>query len=236
MAEFLDDEFRGIGVDRLVLRDHHAVLHQRLDHIPDPFSHPVGQFRDHDDLGQLHVAHDLFALLHTTHRLLARAFLLALHRGHGFLPSAFAARERLIERKLARTADILTATALAAAGLLIVVFALARCGGRFGRGLTRGRGRCIGRCGGSGRSLDRGLFRHALAALVLGGLGASTLFGLALFAFLGLGLFPATQALFLAGLFIRLALRGLFGFACLGGRERLHPAFHLRISDPGRAL
>ena len=43
MAEFLDDEFRRVGVDGLVLRDHHAVVHQRLDHVGHAFGHAVGK-------------------------------------------------------------------------------------------------------------------------------------------------------------------------------------------------
>jgi hypothetical protein len=43
VAEFLDDQFGGVGVDGLVLRDHHAVLHQRLDHVGHTLGHAVGE-------------------------------------------------------------------------------------------------------------------------------------------------------------------------------------------------
>ncbi|KNX40127.1 hypothetical protein ROTO_33190 [Roseovarius tolerans] len=132
VAEFLDDQFCGIRVDRLVLRDHHAILHEGLDHVTDALGHAVRQFRDNDHLGQLHVAHDLFTLLRTAHGLLTRALLLALHRRHGFLPPAFAARKRLVERQLAGAAGILTTTPLATTTALVVILTLARSRGRLG--------------------------------------------------------------------------------------------------------
>ena len=82
VAEFLDDQFGGVRVDRLILRHHHAVLHQRLDDIGDPFGHPVGQLTDHDGFRHTHFAHNLFTALDAAHCLLSGALLLALHRGH----------------------------------------------------------------------------------------------------------------------------------------------------------
>ncbi len=88
VAEFLDHQFGGVGVDGLVHRDHHAHLHQGLDHIGGPFGHTVGKFRDDDGFRQLHVAHLLFGLVAQTQRLLAGLFLLALDRGKAALATA----------------------------------------------------------------------------------------------------------------------------------------------------
>ena len=110
LAKLLDDQLGGVCIDGLVLCDHHAVVHQRLDDLADLFGHAVGQLADHDRLGHLHVADDLFALLRATHRLLTCALLLALHGGHGFL-TATLARKRLIQRQLARAAAIIAALA-----------------------------------------------------------------------------------------------------------------------------
>jgi hypothetical protein len=52
VAEFLDDQFGGVGVDGLVLGDHHAVLHQRLDHVGHTLGHAVGKFGHDDGFGQ----------------------------------------------------------------------------------------------------------------------------------------------------------------------------------------
>ena len=62
VAKFFDDQFRCIGVDRLVLRRHDAVGHQRLHNVRNTFGHPVGQLDNGDRLGKLHVAHYLFTL------------------------------------------------------------------------------------------------------------------------------------------------------------------------------
>ena len=59
VAELLDDQRRGVGVDGLVLRRHDAVLHQRLHHGGDALGHAVGELLDGDRIGHLHVAHDL---------------------------------------------------------------------------------------------------------------------------------------------------------------------------------
>ncbi len=59
VAEFLDDQFRGIGVERLGQGRHHAHFHQRLDDLGGPGGHAVGQFLHGDGLRQDDVAHDL---------------------------------------------------------------------------------------------------------------------------------------------------------------------------------
>ena len=51
VAELLDDQRRGVGVDGLVLRRHDAVLHQRLDHGGDALGHAVGQLLHGDGVG-----------------------------------------------------------------------------------------------------------------------------------------------------------------------------------------
>ena len=46
VAEFFDDEFGCISINRFVLRYHQAVLHQRFHNGADTFSHTVRQFRN----------------------------------------------------------------------------------------------------------------------------------------------------------------------------------------------
>ena len=62
VAELLDDQRRGVGVDGLVLRRHDAVLHQRLDHGGDPLGHAVGELLHGDRVGDVDLAHHLLAL------------------------------------------------------------------------------------------------------------------------------------------------------------------------------
>jgi hypothetical protein len=57
-AEFLDDERRGVLVDRLVDRGHHAHLHHRLDDFVGLDRHAVREFANRDRLGDLHFALD----------------------------------------------------------------------------------------------------------------------------------------------------------------------------------
>ena len=248
VAEFLDDKFRRVGVDGLVHVDHHAHLHQRLDHVGGPFGHPVGKFLHHDGFRQLHVAHLLFGLVAHAHRLLARFFLLALHRGERALTPAFT-RKRLGQGQLAGAA-VFVAGATAATGValgaavvaLAVGLARSADGHALGLGARRGglRGGLVdgglGRC----RFLELLLARGAGlglfgAAGVFLGLGLQRLFTLPLIAFLGLGLGAAALPLFLAlALFCGTAL-GLFGLTCLGCLKRLQAAFHLGIGNAGGA-
>ena len=98
MTKLLDNQFCCIRVNRLVLRYHHAHLHQGFNNIADPFGHPVCQLGYDNGLWQLDIADNLFALHILAQGLEACALLLALHRGHGFLSAAFATRERLVQR------------------------------------------------------------------------------------------------------------------------------------------
>src|SRR6056297_753339 len=209
VAEFLDDQFRSIRINGLILCDHDTALHQRLDHIGDALCHSIGQFGHGDCLGQLHVAHDLLAVLRSAHGFLARALLLALHCGHGFLPSAFTARKRLIQGQLAGTA-VPAVVAGAAAAALIVTRVPFRCAAR--RFVLLG---LVGTCRivALGHSRFRRSFCRlggfACLALFILGLGLGALFGFALLALL-LFLFGAhAVTLFGACLFLGFAL-GLF--------------------------
>ena len=81
VAELLDDQRRGVGVDGLVLRRHDAVLHQGLDHGGDALGHAVGELLHGDRVGHLHVAHDLLAFAGMAGQAALLALLAALHRG-----------------------------------------------------------------------------------------------------------------------------------------------------------
>ena len=82
VAKFFDDEFGSIRINRLGLRRHDAVRHQRLHNICNALGHTVCEFRYHDNFGELYVAYNLFALNCAAHSFLALAFLLTLHRRH----------------------------------------------------------------------------------------------------------------------------------------------------------
>ena len=56
MAIFGGDQFGGVGVDDVVGRRHHAVLHQHLDDVHDPARHAVGEFGNGDGFGNGDVA------------------------------------------------------------------------------------------------------------------------------------------------------------------------------------
>ena len=148
VTELLNDQLGSVGVNGLVLCNHHAHLHQRFDNITHPFRHTVRQFGNHNRFGKVDGARDLFTLDRPTHRLLTGAFLLALHRRHGPLTPTFAARQRLVQRQLARTTAIIAFAARGALLAFTFVFAGRRrcllplaCGRACG---FRGRG---GRCG-----------------------------------------------------------------------------------------
>ncbi len=231
VTEFLDDEFGGIGVDGLVLGDHHAIVHQRLDHIADTFGHTVGQFADNDGFRKLHVADNLFALLRTAHGLLPGAFLLALHRGHGFLTTAFATGKCLIQRQFSATATaIVTALATTFAIVAVGAFGLAR---RLFDGAVLLGARLVGRRGRSRGLFGRGFGLALFAGLFLG-LGFGAFLGLALFAFLGLGLFAAALTLCVAGFFLGFALGGFFDLTFLGRGQGFHAAFHFGVRNASR--
>ena len=249
VAEFLDHQFGGVGVDGLVGRDHHAHLHQRLDDIGRAFRHAVRQLADDDGFGQLHVAHLLFGTLHLAHRLGARLFLLALHRSKAALAPALAPGQGLGQRQAARAAAFLglrlgLGIAVAAGVATVAVRAARACGharllGTRGSGLGRGAVRGSGTLGGLRRDLGLLLgaqLGFAQLAGVLFGLQPQGFLALALLAFLCLDFGAATLALFLAGLFLGGAARVVLGLARLGGGKGLEAAFHFRFGDPGRAL
>ena len=52
VADFLDDELGGVGVDHVVACMHLALLHQELDDVDGAFGHAVGEFLDGDRLGR----------------------------------------------------------------------------------------------------------------------------------------------------------------------------------------
>jgi hypothetical protein len=62
VAEFGDDQFGGVGVDRLGDGGHHAELHQRLHHLIAAGGHAVGEFLDGDGFRQDHLADHLHAV------------------------------------------------------------------------------------------------------------------------------------------------------------------------------
>ena len=82
VAEFLDHQFGGIGVDQLARRGHDAELHQRLDHVRRACRHTVGEFLNGDGVWQDNVAHnlDLIGAQPLQFRLTALTFALAAHR------------------------------------------------------------------------------------------------------------------------------------------------------------
>merc|ERR1711969_350870 len=221
---------------------HDAALHQRLDHIGHTLGHTVRQFLNHNGFRQLNVAHDLLAGLHAAHGFLPGALLLAFHRGHGPLTTAFAARKRLVQRQLAGAAVV---GAILRAGVTTIIVALAvglafdnlatGLSRRRFRGLGIGRGRC---CGGRfvafGALTLGGLFGLPLGAFVGLGLGLERFFALAVLAVLGFDLGAAALALHLACLFLGLALRSLIGLARFRGREGSQAPFHLRVGNTGR--
>ena len=136
MAEFLDHQFGGVGVNGLVHRDHHAHFHQAFDHIAAAFGHPVRQFADNDGFGQLHVAHLLFGLHAQTQRLGAGLFLLALHRGKRAGPPAFAGQS-LVQGQLASPALIVRLGLLGGAfAVFALTVGLARAQARLGASRT----------------------------------------------------------------------------------------------------
>jgi hypothetical protein len=157
VAEFLDDECRGFGIDRLVLRRHDAVLEQRLDHGRDALGHAVGELLHRDRVGDLDVAHDLLALAGMRGHLALLALLPALERGERSLAAALVGR--VGDGELAGAATVVVA--LDAAALLV------------GRGLRRRllRGRDAAGLGAGAEGLGGGGIDHRLAALRGGGLG-----------------------------------------------------------------
>ena len=63
MAEFLGDQLRGVGVDRVGDLRHVTLLHQDADHVDGALGHAVGEFLDGDGFRDRHFAGDLFLRL-----------------------------------------------------------------------------------------------------------------------------------------------------------------------------
>ena len=80
MAEFLNDELGGIGIDDVSDLMHRAFPHKILDQVDGAFRHAVRQFLDRDGFGYDHLARDFLARLLDTHRLEFFFFALALQR------------------------------------------------------------------------------------------------------------------------------------------------------------
>ena len=97
MAEFRDQQFGGVLVDRLVDGDHHAHLEQRLDQVGALFGHAVGEFLNGDPLGHHDIAHLLFARLRLPREVGALfLFARALERGEPAGAGAFVLVERAL--------------------------------------------------------------------------------------------------------------------------------------------
>ena len=240
MTEFLNDQFGGVLVDRLILRDHHAHVHQRFDDIGHTFGHAVGQLGNGDGFGHAHVADDLFTFRHATHGLLPLAFLLALHRGHGALPPTFATGQRFVQCQLASPPRIAFPTTVGALALVIPIRIAADGGRATGLADTTVGDACIGwlgRCNGIGR-LGRiaafGFF--ALTARVFLGLGLERFFMLPLFAFLGLDLGAAAGAIILAALLFLLAAFLVLDLPRLGVLQRAQATLKFGIGHTCRPL
>ena len=120
VAEFLDQQFRGILVDRLVDGDHHAHVEQRLDQFGTLFGHAVGEFLDGDCLGHDHVAHLLFARAIITAATMRAAFLFArtLERGQTARTAPLVFVQRTIDGQLA-TAPLVVGTTFGTNGALV---------------------------------------------------------------------------------------------------------------------
>ena len=120
VAVFGGDEFGGVGIDHIVLRDHHAVFHQHLDDVDRAARHAVRKFGDRDGFRNRD-----FARTGGTGSLLLLAFVQALQMTlvSGDRTGALAA----VIRQGARDGQLATATVFAAR---------LACGWRFGRNLA----------------------------------------------------------------------------------------------------
>ncbi len=231
VTELVDDQFSGIRVNGLRLRCHDAVGHQRLHNVCDLFGHPVGKLADHDGLGQLHVADDLFTLNGLAHGLLAGAFLLTLHLRHGPLTATFATTQRLIQGQLAGATAII---GLALTALVTVVLFLA---GRRRRGR-----RTATLCGGDSRIGNRGSsglrcgLGFTLLALFLFLLGLHGLFAFTLFALFGFLLGTTLGAFLGTGLFFGRTFCSVFSLTGLGRLQCFHAAFKFGVRNTGGPL
>ncbi len=218
VAKLFDDQLGCIRIDRFVLCDHHAVVHQRLHDCACLFSHTCGQLRDDNRRRQLNVADDLFTLNRATHRLLTRALLLTLHGCHGFMTTT-AATKRLVQCQLARTTSVIGTRLLACIALIAFTVCFTwRSGWRW---LVRSWARCRrwlvrGRC----RSNTCCIFRCFLRFGFRFGFCLGTFSALKLFFFFRFNLGTAAVAIFCARFFFCLTACRVFDFACFRSLDR----------------
>ena len=206
VAKLFDDQFGRVGIDGLVLCYHHAVVASAL-LTTSPTRSDI-RLASSDTMmasGTCTSRTTFSRSCRAAHRLLPGALLLALHRCHRTLPTAFAARKRLIQRQLAGPAVVhrpwptaivsVCRDRVPACGRLEprhapFLFALG-CQQVLGR-WRRWREQLW---------LWRRLLRPLPCARSSSALAFSAFFALALFAFLGFGLGPAAFAFFLTCLF-----------------------------------
>ena len=234
VAEFFDNQFGCICVNRLVLSHHHAHLHEGFHHLTHTFSHSIGQLGHHNCLGQLYVAHNLFPLNRSAHGFLPRALLFPLHRSHGPLTTAIATCQRLVQRQLARPATFIAAFAARRFILVAVIAARSLRRRRFVGTTTRCFPCRFGRrvCGHFSGTL--GFFSLLALAFFFFGLGTGAFFTLFFFPFFGFRFCATAITFFLTRLFFCLAAGSFFRFAGLGGLDRFQPALHFCIRNPSR--
>ena len=120
MAEFVDDQFRGVCVDGLVAGRHDAHFHELLDDVAETLRHAVGEFLNGDDFRDNDFA-ELLDLLLLSGSLLAHAFAgAALCRHTGCAGVAVAADsfiDDLMDGQLAAVAALIVTTRAARAFL-----------------------------------------------------------------------------------------------------------------------
>ena len=249
VAELFDDQFCGIGVDRLVLCRHDAVLHQSFHNISHTFGHTVRKFCNGDRFRKLDVTHDFLALHLSTHRFLTGFLLLTLHRCHRAVTTVTTC-QRIIQRQLTRAAAAITRRHFGfrvfrvITGVVTLTINLARAGAH---GTTRAvilttcRRSSGSRCRRSSGSFlyfssTCGFFSFTLFALFFFRLRTERFFALALFAFFCFDFGTTTITLFFACFVFGLTPCGIFGFAGFRYRECLHTAFQFGIRNTGWTL
>src|SRR6056297_1290693 len=238
VPELLDQQLRRLGVERVVDRDHRAVLEQRLHQVRGALGHAVGELLHRDRVGHVHVAHDLLALLaaaaltlltlllaaHRGERALTPALVVAGGAGDGQLAGAptlvgagLAASRAAAIRRLGRGAALRSA-ALRAAG--VVLRRRPRRGGVDAGALGVGGVEFLGLArlvrllaGGGGLGL--------LLRLALGFLALAPDLGLALGPLALVALLEKALTLLLVGLALGLLPRTAGALVALGGLERL---------------
>ena len=80
VAEFLGDQFSGVGIDDVIAAQHLALLDHELHNVSDAFVHPSGQVLQRDGFGQGHLDGNLFPVIVATTPALAFTFTGPAHR------------------------------------------------------------------------------------------------------------------------------------------------------------